>query len=265
MDHSEITPDSPPDQSAQIELRAIGKRFNKITALEDLSLKIKPGERVTLTGPSGCGKSTALRLIAGLESLTSGEIWISGQTASSQKKLLIPPQERGVSMLFQDLGLWPNLNLAANIKLGITSENLTRSNKKRRVEETSEKFGISEWLRRKPGTLSAGQQQRVALARAMVGKPKILLLDEPFAALDLETKDEIQSNLIDVLNLHRPTIIQVSHDPAEALALETERIVFLRKGKLVDHLETKKEDLNLKSADDLRIKWANHLFRAGQT
>lgn len=259
MDHSERKQNLIVQSQTQIELRSLVKRFKRVAALDNLCLRINRGERLTLTGPSGCGKTTALRLIAGLEVPDDGKITIAGQLASSAKRLVIQPQERHISMLFQDLGLWPNLSVAANIMLGLTASRLSRSDKNSKIKEISTNFGLDQLLRRKPGTLSAGQQQRVSLARALVGEPETLLLDEPFAALDLETKDEMQSYLRKDLDQRNPTLILVSHDPAEAIALDCKRVIVVRTGKVAADAPLKRGAFSGSEDDQLLARWISQI------
>lgn len=202
-----------------VELRGASKAYGAASVFRDVSLDILPLEHLALVGPSGCGKSTLLRLIAGLDSPTSGEVWLSGRRASEAGRIGIPPHERRLAMVFQDLALWPNLSARDNVVLGLSGAPMARRERVRRAMETLELCGIDSLATRKPASLSGGQLQRVALARALAVQPRLLLLDEPFAALDLTTKARIYDEILRLCAEKEVTIVMVTHDPMEATAM----------------------------------------------
>ena len=201
------------------ELRGVSKVYGDAAVFAGVSLGVRPLEHLALVGPSGCGKSTLLRLIAGLEPPTSGEVWLGGRRASAPGKVEVPPHERRLAMVFQDLALWPNLSVQENVVLGLSGLRMARRERARRAMETLEMCGIATLAERKPASLSGGQLQRVALARALAVHPRLLLLDEPFTALDLTTKARIIEEIRRLCAERRVTIIMVTHDPMEATAM----------------------------------------------
>ncbi len=217
---------------AHIELKEVSKAYSGHPALLRFTLSIHRGERVVLFGPSGCGKTTVLRLIAGLIPPDSGEVWIEGNPASVGGKILMKPHIRRVGMVFQDLALWPHMTVRENLRFALEGQRISPEEKEERIRETLSMMGIEEFAGRKPHHLSGGQQQRVAIARALITRPRILLLDEPFSSLDLETAYSIRS---EILKLHREmkfTLIHVTHDRDEALQMG-KRVVFMKGGKVV--------------------------------
>lgn len=202
-----------------VQLDQVSKRYGDSVALDGISLEITPGSHLALLGPSGCGKSTAIRLIAGLEAPDGGTIHVSGQLASSAGHVIIPPHRRGVSVVFQDLGLWPSLTVIGNVLLGLAGTGLHRSDRRERAREALENCRIERLADRRPAGLSGGEQQRAALARALAARPKLLLLDEPFAGLDLGLKRHLYDEIRHLATTSDATCLLVSHDPLEATAL----------------------------------------------
>src|SRR5262245_26750741 len=190
-----------------------------VPALARVSFAIAEGRHTVLLGPSGCGKSTVLSLLAGLETPSLGEILGDGRTISLSERVILSPHRRGVSMVFQDLALWRDLTALGNVLLGLSGARLSRSERHRRAAEALALCGIGELANRKPGLLSGGEQQRVALARAIAVRPRFLLLDEPFAGLDLATKTALLGEIADLASAQRLTVILVTHDPLEAVGL----------------------------------------------
>lgn len=188
-------------------------------ALSEVSFTLATGQHTAILGCSGSGKSTLLRLLAGLEAPTSGRVMQDGNVASVPNRVCIPPHQRGLSMVFQDLALWPNLTAEANVGMALSSSGLRRREALARVRETMDLCGILHVVRRKPGQISGGEQQRVALARAIVGRPSFLLLDEPFAGIDVLAKARLISEIARLAVTQQLTIILVSHDPWEATQL----------------------------------------------
>lgn len=214
-----------------VELRGVSKSFRNahgelVRAVNQFDLTVAAGELLVLVGPSGCGKTTTLRLIAGLEAPDSGNILLRGRDASGMS-----PRTREVAMVFQSHALFPHLTAFENIGLGLRLRGVAKAEIGRRVEAMAQMLGITPCLSRKPAELSGGERQRVALGRALVRQPGLLLLDEPFANLDLPLRRELRREL---LRLHRElnlTTVLVTHDQAEALALG-QRVGVMRDGHL---------------------------------
>ena len=213
------------------ELRAVSRRYGGAFALWRVSFAVPVGEHTSLLGPSGSGKSTALRLLAGLEAPDEGEVWTSGELASTAGRALIPPHRRGVAMVFQDLALWPDLSVLENVLLGLSGARLRRAERRERARWAMALCSIEELSDRRPGTLSGGQQQRVALARALAPEPHLLLLDEPFSGLDLVVKARLIDEVHRLAEERGFTVLLVSHDPLEALPLCRAALV-LRDGEI---------------------------------
>jgi putative spermidine/putrescine transport system ATP-binding protein len=213
---------------ASIIIRDLGKYFGDVIAVRKLSLDVRAGEFLSLLGASGSGKSTVLRMIAGLEEPDSGTISIDGRDATR-----LPPEARGIGMVFQDYALFPHMTVWQNIAFPLRMRHVARETLRRKVARVMELVNINGLEARRPAELSGGQQQRVALARALVFDPKVLLLDEPLSALDKKLRDYMKGEL---KTLHRRigvTIIYVTHDQSEALAM-SDRIAVLHNGMLVD-------------------------------
>jgi iron(III) transport system ATP-binding protein len=214
-----------------IELKNVTKHFGARTILKDISLRIEQSERLVLWGPSGCGKTTVLRLIAGLESPDAGTIHIGGRTVADPKSDLVPPEERHIGMVFQDLALWPHMTVQQNLMFGLKARRVARAEAESRIDSILKTVDLHSRLNAKPNQLSGGEQQRVALARALVLKPSILLMDEPLSSLDEALKQQI---VADVLAFHRDltfTLVYVTHDRSEAEAIAS-RVCKLSDGVL---------------------------------
>ena len=211
-----------------LEISNLSHAYSKDSkSLTGINLNILPGERVSILGPSGCGKSTLLRLIAGLERPSEGEIKIKGIEVSS-KKSLVPPEKRNVGLVVQDKALFPHLSVYANICFGIR-KNKTKDDI---ASELLNLFKIEELKNKYPHEISGGEQQRVALARSLATDPDVLMLDEPFSALDKELKQNIYSEISAVFSEKKSTILLVTHDQNEA-ELMTERRLIMEKGSFV--------------------------------
>ncbi|WP_413161382.1 ABC transporter ATP-binding protein [Capilliphycus salinus ALCB114379] len=204
-----------------------GNRHRETLAVDCLNLNIKTGEFFSLLGPSGCGKTTTLRMIAGFESPTSGEIYIHKQAMNHH-----PPFHRPVNTVFQNYALFPHLTVSENIAFGLEMENLPRPEIRQRISEALELVQLTNLQNRYPRQLSGGQQQRVALARALVKQPKVLLFDEPLGALDLKLRKEMQLELKQMQKRLGITFIYVTHDQEEALTM-SDRIGVMNEGKLL--------------------------------
>lgn len=197
--------------------------------IDSISLSLNEGDIGCLLGPSGCGKTTLLRTIAGFEQPAKGELWLSNRHVNNAKSS-VPVEGRNVGMVFQDFALFPHLNVKQNIEFGLRK--LRKREKALRVEELAELLEISSFLMDYPHRLSGGQQQRVAIARAIAPRPKILLLDEPFASMDVELREQIASEIRTVLKQDRVTAMLVSHNQLEAFAMADE-IGVMRSGRLL--------------------------------
>jgi ABC-type sugar transport system ATPase subunit len=187
--------------------------------LSELSFTIAGGEHIALLGPSGCGKSTTLRLMAGLEAPSAGQILLDGNVVSETCRIRQPPHRLGIAMVFQDLALWPNLTVKENVLLGLAGAALSRREAAERAREALALCAIETWAERQPGHISGGQQQRVALARAIAARPAFLLLDEPFAGLDLILKTQLLKEIAGLAARRHLTVLLVTHDPVDALTL----------------------------------------------
>ena len=201
------------------ELRGVSKAYDGAFALRRVSLAVPAGEHTALLGPSGSGKSTALRLLAGLEAPTEGEVRIDGELAAGAGREQVPPHRRGIAMVFQDLALWPGLSVVDNVLLGLSGTRLPRAERRERARWALALCSIEDLAGRRPETLSGGQQQRVALARALAPEPRLLLLDEPFSGLDLVVKARLIDEVHRLAQERGFTVLLVSHDPLEATPL----------------------------------------------
>lgn len=211
-----------------VALVSISKTYdNGARAVSDLSLEVADGELMVIVGPSGSGKTTVLRLIAGLEQLTKGEVRIGGRLANQ-----LDPKDRNVAMVFQDYALYPHMTVRRNIAFPLVMRKVPREEIKQRVERVVELLGIGELLKRKPHLLSGGQQQRVALGRALAPQPALMLLDEPFAALDTPTRAALTAQFPELQRRLGSTTVLVTHDVAEAYALAT-HLVVLDQGRVI--------------------------------
>lgn len=215
------------------QLASVTKRYGTTVALSDVSLTFEPGKHSAILGPSGCGKSTLLRLLAGLDSPTTGTILIDGKIASEPDKIVMPPHQRGLTMAFQDSALWPNLNVMGNVLLGLAGLRLPRALARDRAQRAVGMCGLTELARRKPSQLSGGQQQRVALARAIAVEPRFLLLDEPFSGLDQRSRELLSEQIGVVSRSLNTTLIWVTHQRQDVHALCGRR-VWIDGGKVME-------------------------------
>ena len=200
---------------SEIILKNVCKTYeNKNTVIENLNLTIQDGSFTVLVGPSGCGKSTTLRMIAGLEDISSGELLIDGQRMNE-----VDPGHRDIAMVFQNYALYPTMSVRGNIEFGLINAKVPKAERDRLIEEIAQMVGLSEHLNKKPSQLSGGQRQRVALARAMVKKPKVFLMDEPLSNLDAKLRNKMRSDLIELHHKLKATFVYVTHDQVEALSM----------------------------------------------
>ena len=217
----------PDAQPAYVRIENLSKRFDDFVAVDDVSLDIRRGEIFCLLGGSGSGKTTLLRMLGGFETPTAGRILVDGRDMST-----VPPYERPVNMMFQSYALFPHMTVAKNVAFGLEQEGLRHDEIKRRVGEILDIVKMGGFGPRKPHQLSGGQRQRIALARALVKRPKLLLLDEPLAALDRKLREHTQLELINIQKALGVTFIVVTHDQEEAMTLAT-RMGVMNHGRIV--------------------------------
>ena len=226
LDHSD-RPWLDPDPAPFIKVDGITKSFGAFTAVDVGDLEIFRGELFSLLGASGCGKTTLLRILAGLETPTSGKVWIDGVDITQ-----MPAYERPVNMMFQSYALFPHMNVAQNVAYGLKRDGIPKEEIGQRVDQMLTMVELSGFAKRKPHQLSGGEQQRVALARALVKRPKVLLLDEPLAALDKRLREQTQYELMRIQEQLGVTFIVVTHDQQEAMTLST-RIAVMNEGRFI--------------------------------
>ena len=214
-------------QAPLIRICQVKKAFGDDLAIKEVSLDIYQREFFALLGPSGCGKSTLLRILAGLETATSGEIYLDGVDISN-----VPVHKRPINMMFQSYALFPHMSVEKNIAFGLKQDGLPKAEIKERTDEVIEMVQLTALRNRKPNQLSGGQQQRTALARSLVKRPKLLLLDEPLGALDKKLREETQLELVDLQEKLAMTFIIVTHDQEEAMTVAS-RIAVMDKGEVV--------------------------------
>ena len=211
---------------AQVRLDGVHKQFGAVTAVEDFNLSIASSEFVVFVGPSGCGKSTTLRMLAGLEDVSSGSILIDGTPVNN-----VHPKDRDIAMVFQNYALYPHLNVFDNISFGLRAKRLPKDEITARTNEAAEILGLGELLKRRPGELSGGQKQRVAMGRAIVRKPKVFLFDEPLSNLDAKLRHKMRAEMKLLHQRVRTTTVYVTHDQVEAMTL-ADRIVIMNEGQI---------------------------------
>ena len=211
---------------AAIELTNVTKSWGKIVAVGDISFTVESGTFVVLLGPSGCGKSTTLRMIAGLEEMTSGKVIIDGRDMSHE-----PPSARRVSMVFQSYALFPHLDTRQNILFGLKVRRIERTEQERRLAQVAEMVGLDRLLDRKPSQLSGGQRQRVALARAIVAENSICLMDEPLSNLDAKLRHEMRVEIRALQERLGMTVVYVTHDQTEAMSM-ADKVILMREGRI---------------------------------
>ena len=217
---------------ASLSLRNVYKRYpGGVTAVSDFNLEIKDKEFIILVGPSGCGKSTTLRMVAGLEEISDGEIYIGDRLVND-----VAPKDRDIAMVFQNYALYPHMTVFDNMAFGLKLRKTPKDEIKRRVEEAARILDISHLLERKPKALSGGQRQRVALGRAIVREPKVFLLDEPLSNLDAKLRAQMRTEISKLHQRLGTTFIYVTHDQTEAMTMGT-RIVVMKSG-LVQQVDT---------------------------
>ncbi len=217
--------------STAIALENIDFRYGTRTVLAGFNLRLEPGHIHALLGPSGCGKTTVLRLILGFEAPSSGIIRLGQEIVSTSRAILVPPEDRGLAVVFQDLALWPHLTVRGNLAFGLEAKRIPRREQDRRIAALLDRLGLSGKERAYPGELSGGERQRVAIARALALEPRAVLLDEPLANLDVRLKRELLTLFRQVFEERGTTALLVTHDLREAASLG-DRISILEDGRI---------------------------------
>ena len=211
---------------ADVTLRKVVKRYDEVEAVRGIDLDIADHEFVVLVGPSGCGKSTTLRMIAGLEDITDGDIMIGGDVVND-----VPPKDRDIAMVFQNYALYPHMTVAENMSFGLRLKRYPKAEIKTRIDEAARMLDIVELVDRKPKQLSGGQRQRVAMGRAIVRNPKVFLFDEPLSNLDAKLRVQMRIEIKKVHQKVRTTTVYVTHDQVEAMTL-ADRVVVMNHGRI---------------------------------
>lgn len=211
-----------------ITINHVTKSFGDVTVLKEFTEEFQDGEFITFLGPSGCGKTTMLRIIAGFEKPTTGEIRIDGRVVSS-KDVFVPPEKRGIGMVFQSYAVWPHMNVFDNVAYPLKIQKVPKAEIKEKVEEILEIVHLSQYANRMPSQLSGGQQQRVALGRALIGQPKLLLLDEPLSNLDAKLRESMRFEIKEIQRKLKITVVYVTHDQVEAMSMG-DNIILMDKG-----------------------------------
>ena len=216
---------------ASVILKNIVQKFGSVTAVNNFNAEISDGEFISFLGPSGCGKTTCLRMIAGFDQATNGDIFIGDRVvSSSDKNVFVPPEERNIGMVFQNYAVWPHMNVFKNVAYPLKiKKGMTRKQIEERVYHALDLTNLNNMEERYPHQLSGGQQQRVALARALVMQPQVLLLDEPLSNLDAKLREKMRFEIKDLQDRLKITIIYVTHDQAEAMAM-SDRVIVMNLG-----------------------------------
>lgn len=212
-----------------ITINHVTKSFGDVTVLKEFTEEFQDGEFITFLGPSGCGKTTMLRIIAGFEKPTTGEIRIDGRVVSS-KDVFVPPEKRGIGMVFQSYAVWPHMNVFDNVAYPLKIQKVPKAEIKEKVEEILEIVHLSQYANRMPSQLSGGQQQRASIARALAGDPAVILADEPTGALDSHTGREVLT-MLQQLHAAGNTVVLITHD--NSIAVQAQRIIRLEDGHVI--------------------------------
>lgn len=212
----------------KISLKNVLKSYDKnTTVIENLNLDIREGSFTVLLGPSGCGKSTTLRMIAGLEDISGGQLFIDGKDMNN-----VAPGDRDIAMVFQNYALYPTMTVRDNIEFGLKNAGVPKEERDKRIDRVGRMTGLDRYMNRKPGALSGGQRQRVALARAMVKNPQVFLMDEPLSNLDAKLRTQLRTDLIELHKNLKSTFVYVTHDQVEAMSMGT-HIVLMNDGRIM--------------------------------
>ena len=212
----------------RLEVKNLSRSFGNLTVVDKISFQISPGQVTCLLGPSGCGKSTTLRMIAGVEAPSAGQVFVDGELASSAS-FQVPPESRSIGLMFQDFALFPHLTVQQNVYFGLAG---SKEFKQERSGDLLEKVSLTHLALHYPHSLSGGEQQRIALIRALAPQPKIMLMDEPFSGLDDRLRDEIRDETFNLLRSEDAAVLMVTHDPQEAMKVADE-IALMRDGKIL--------------------------------
>src|SRR5437764_657698 len=229
---------------ADVTLRKVIKRYDDVEAVRGIDLDIADHEFVVLVGPSGCGKSTTLRMIAGLEDISGGDIMIGGDVVND-----VPPKDRDIAMVFQNYALYPHMTVAENMSFGLRLKRYPKAEIKSRIDEAARMLDIVELVDRKPKQLSGGQRQRVAMGRAIVRNPKVFLFDEPLSNLDAKLRVQMRIEIKKVHQKVRTTTVYVTHDQVEAMTLGQANVQLA-----ADVLEPARHEIHRRRADEARDK-----------
>ena len=224
----------------EVSLTNVTKSFGSHRALENVSLDVARAEAVVIVGPSGCGKTTLLRLLAGLELPDSGNISLAGRQVAGPRRSMVPPNERKIGFVFQDLALWPHLNVNQNLEFVLESDGTPKGARPSRVREALQLARVDTLGLRYPHQLSGGEQQRVAFARALVGRPRLLLLDEPLSSVDSELRATLRAEIVRMQEASDVTMVYVTHDREDAAVL-ADRVVEMRAGEIASVTVTKRK------------------------
>ena len=239
-----------------LELKNIRKDFGDVEVLKGIDLEVKEGELVTILGSSGCGKTTTIRIIAGLEELDEGQVLLCGQDVTA-----LEPNQREVNTVFQSYALFPHMTVEANVGYGLKLKKVPRTEIKQRVKDALEMVQLTGYEKRKTQELSGGQKQRVAIARAIINRPKLLLLDEPLGALDLQLRRQMQEELKHLQKKLGMTFIYITHDQEEASFL-SDRIVVMNEGR-IEQIGTPKEIFEKPATEFVRQFIENSKLKIG--
>ncbi|MCI1858009.1 MAG: ABC transporter ATP-binding protein [Sporolactobacillus sp.] len=254
-----------------INIENVGRKFGRFTALKQINLKVEDGEFLAILGPSGCGKTTLLRLLAGFDAPSSGRIEIDDRLVGSPTRVL-PPEKRNIGMVFQSFALWPHMTVREHIEFPLIHHRFTdrklKKDIKRRTDEVLKIIKMEDLAERKPAELSGGQKQRVALGRAIAPQPKLLLMDEPLSSLDAELRINMRTELQEIHHLTGASIIYVTHDQSEALAM-ADRIAVMQHGS-IEQVGTPRNIYNhpgtsfvarfVGKANLVKGRWNHHFF-----
>ena len=226
---------------ATVIIKHVTKSFGETTVLREFDEVFRDGEFVTLLGPSGCGKTTMLRIIAGFEQPSGGEVWIDDQLVYGGKTF-VPPEKRGIGMVFQNYAVWPHMNVFKNVAYPLTIQKVRKEDIRERVMKALDIVHLTQYAERLPSQLSGGQQQRIALARALVAEPKLLLLDEPLSNLDAKLRETMRFEIKEIQRKLGITVVYVTHDQTEAMAMSDR--IFVLNGGVVQQCGTPEEIYN---------------------
>lgn len=216
-----------------VEFKSVKKSYGDVSVVKDFTFKANDGEFIAFLGPSGCGKTTCLRMLAGLEKNTEGEIYIGDRLVSKpDENLFIPPEHRNVGMVFQSYAVWPHMSVFDNVAFPLKIEKISKAEIQKRVEEVLSIVELDGLEKRMPNQLSGGQQQRVALARGLVAKPDVLLLDEPLSNLDAKLREKMRRDIRKIQKEFGITVVYVTHDQLEATEM-SDRMLIMKDGHIV--------------------------------